>query len=355
MDNTRDIIVIVDDDMTNLTVARRSLSDSYDVFVVPSGEKLFSILGKVVPDLILLDIEMPVMDGYAVLEILKSNELTEKIPVIFLTAKIDPDSEIKGLNLGAVDYITKPFSHELLKKRIDLHIVFEKQKQTLLTHNVSLRSEVDKKAKTVMELQNAIIKAVAELVECRDNITGGHIERTQHSLKLLVRLLIENDLYTDELSSWDLDLFVKSSQLHDVGKISIKDDILMKPGKLTNDEFEVMKKHTEHGVNVIKRIEERTTENEFLRFAETMAGSHHEKWNGMGYPHGLKGDEIPLMGRLMAIVDVYDALTDERPYKKAFTHEESISIIREEKGKHFDPYITDIFLKYEKQFCDSRR
>ena len=276
MDSIRDTIFIIDDDMTNLTVARKSLSGKYDVFVAPSGEKLFLLLDKITPSLILLDIEMPEMDGYVVIKKLKADERTKHIPVIFLTAKIDPDSEIKGLSLGAVDYITKPFSQELLTKRVDLHILFEKQKKELLRHNLTLEGEIDKKTRTVWELQNAILKTVAELVERRDNVTGGHIERTQHYLSLLVDFLFEHDIYTDELSTWDIDLFIMSSQLHDVGKISISDEILMKPAKLTDKEFEQMKNHTIYGVDIIRKIEDSTTENDFLSYAEIMAGSHHE-------------------------------------------------------------------------------
>ena len=350
MENSRDVIIVVDDDITNLTAARNFLSGKYDVFTAPSGEKMFLLLKKITPILILLDIEMPDMDGYKVMEKLKKKEKTAHIPVIFLTAKIDPESEIKGLSLGAVDYITKPFTRELLIKRLDLHIIFEKQKKELLKNNLSLEWEVDKKTRMVLELQNAILKTVAELVECRDNITGGHIERTQYYLKLLVDFMIEHDVYTEELLSWDIDLFAMSSQLHDVGKISIKDEILMKPGKLTEAEFDEMKKHTTNGVEIIRNIKSNTTENIFLHSAEIMAGSHHEKWDGTGYPFGLKGEDIPLQGRLMAIVDVFDALTDERPYKKAFSHEKSIEIIREGRGTHFDPLITDVFLMHEKEF-----
>jgi len=353
MNKSCEIIIIVDDDITNLTAARNDLAGRYNVATVPSGEKLFQLLEKTSPALILLDIEMPDMSGFEVIKKLKSKEKTSHIPVIFLTAKIDPESEVEGLSLGAVDYITKPFSRELLLKRIDLHILFEKQRKELLKHNLSLKSEVNKKTKSIIELQNAILKTVAELVESRDNVTGGHIERTQHYLRLLVDFLLEHGIYTEELSSWDIDLFIMSSQLHDVGKISIKDDILMKQGKLTDEEFEEMKKHTVYGVEIIRKIEESTTENEFLHYAEILAGSHHEKWNGKGYPYGLKGEEIPLMARLMAIVDVYDALTDERPYKKAFSHEKSVNIIRQEKGAYFDPLIAEVFLLHEKEFKKS--
>jgi len=341
---------MVDDDITNLNVARNNLAGKYNIVTVPSGEKLFFLLKNITPSLILLDIEMPVMNGYEVLRILKENKMTADIPVIFLTARLDPKSEIAGLDLGAVDYITKPFSQELLIKRIDLHLLLEKQRRELLTYSYSLESEVDKKTRTVLELQNAIIQIIAELVECRDSITGGHIERTQHYIRLLIDYLLEHNVYTDELSSWDIDLFVMSSQLHDVGKITIRDGILLKPGKLTEDEYEEMKFHTVSGADIIKRIEENTTESEFLSYAAALADSHHEQWNGTGYPYGLKGDEIPLQGRLMALVDVYDALTNDRPYKNAFSHEEAVKIISESSGTHFDPMIADVFLLHEKEF-----
>jgi len=341
---------MVDDDITNLNIARNSLSENYSIITIPSGEKLLMLLESISPSLILLDIDMPVMDGYEVIKKLKETRRTANIPVIFLTAKVDPMNEVKALNLGAVDYITKPFSRELLIKRIDLHILFERQKKELLNYSLSLKSEVDKQSRNVIELQNAIIKIIAELVECRDNITGGHIERTQYYIRLLMDNLIEHDVYKDELSQWDIDLFVMSTQLHDVGKISIKDNILMKPGKLTHEEFEEMKKHAVAGVDIIRKIEESTTQSEFLTYAAALAGSHYEKWDGSGYPYKLKGEEIPLHGRIMAIVDVYDALTNDRPYKTAFSHEKAISIIEEESGKHFDPHIAEIFLKYESDF-----
>jgi len=346
----QETIIMVDDDVTNLTVATNNLMEKYNFFTAPSVTKLFSALSKVDPDLILLDIEMPEMDGYEVIKLLKSTEKTASIPVIFLTGKIDPASEVKGLDLGAVDYITKPFSNELLVKRIDMHLLVERQRKALLSYSQNLETEVDKKTRTVFELQNAILKAVAELVERRDSVTGGHIERTQQYLRLLVDFLLEYGVYAEELASWDIGLFIMSSQLHDVGKISIKDDILMKQGKLTEAEFEEMKKHTVSGADIIRGIEDNTQENEFLKYAETLAVSHHEKWDGSGYPYGLKGSEIPLMGRLMAIVDVYDALTNDRPYKKAFSHDEALDIIKEGFGKHFDPQMEDVFLARENEF-----
>jgi len=344
-------VIMVDDDITNLLVAKNALVDKYEVFTVPSGKKLFQLLEKVTPDLILLDIEMPEMNGYEVMKLLKDSKDTKEIPVIFLTGRIDPESEIEGLDMGAIDYITKPFSKQLLLKRVEVHMTIELQRKELKRYSTSLEGIVDEKTKQVFELQDVILKTVAELVECRDNITGGHIERTQSYLRLLVEALLIKGIYADEISSWDINLFVMSSQLHDVGKISIKDSILMKPGKLTDEEFDEMKKHTVYGMDIIKRIEDNTSENAFLKHAEIMAGTHHEKWDGSGYPNRLKGEEIPLQGRLMAIIDVYDALTNDRPYKKAFSHEEALKIIIAGRGTHFDPLIADAFIENEREYC----
>ena len=336
-------------------MARNALAAKYDVFTVPSGKKLFQVLEKVTPDLILLDIEMPEMNGYDVISELKKTAGTADIPVIFLTAVIDPKSELKGLGLGAIDYITKPFSQQLLLKRVDVHLLAELQKKKLQMYSCGLEEMVDEKRRTIFELQNAILRTVSELVESRDCVTGGHIERTQAYLEILINALLENDIYTEELSSWDIGLFIMSSQLHDVGKISIKDNILMKPDRLTGDEFNKMKWHANYGMNIIMKIERSTRENSFLRHARIMAGSHHEKWDGTGYFLGLKGEDIPLQGRLMSIVDVYDALTNNRPYKKALPHKEAIKIIEKGIGTHFDPKIGETFIRYEKEFERSAR
>jgi len=353
MESKRRKIILVDDNITNLNIGRNVLIDVYDVFTVPSGEKLLKILEKIIPDLILLDIEMPEMNGYETIKILKSNEETAHIPVIFLTAKGDAGSEFEGLSLGAIDYISKPFSPPLLLKRIEVHLLVESQKKELKNYNDNLQEMVKEKTRTVIELQNAVLKTFAEMVEFRDDITGSHIERTQMYLKIMIDGLLQDNYYKEEVSSWDLDFLIQSAQLHDVGKIAIKDSILKKTGKLTVDEFNEMKNHTTFGVTVIKKIKENTSENSFLKHAEIFAGSHHEKWDGTGYPLGLKGNDIPLQGRLMAIVDVYDVLTNERPYKKALSHEESVKIIKEESGKHFDPRLVKIFLAYEKEFLET--
>ena len=350
-------VILVDDNPTNLAVGSAALEGHYGVLTLNSGARLIKILDKTTPDLILLDVEMPEMSGYDVIRVLKGNPATAGIPVIFLTARNDGESELEGLSLGAIDYITKPFSTPLLLKRIEVHLLVEDQKRELVRReeeltgfNENLREMVEEKTKTVVELQNAVLKTMAELVECRDGITGGHIERTQGFLSVLLEALAERGLYEEEAASWDLPLALRSAQLHDVGKIAIKDGILQKPGKLTEDEFEEIKTHTVFGEKVIERIREHTSEQAFLEYAKIFAGTHHEKWDGSGYPNGLKGEEIPLLGRLMAVADVYDALVSDRPYKKAFSHEEAVGIIASGRDKHFDPVLVDLFLEVSGEF-----
>jgi len=350
METEHKTIFLVDDDPTNLAVGSDALEEHYDVLTLNSGLRLLKLLESSLPDLILLDVGMPEMDGYEVIKIIKSKPKTAHIPVIFLTAKSDGESELKGLSLGAVDYIIKPFSAPLLLKRIELHLLVESQKQELIGFNNNLLDMVEARTKTVVELQNSILKTMAELVEFRDNITGSHIERTQAYLHALLKQLPKSGLHREEISRWNIELVLQSAQLHDIGKIAIKDSILQKPGRLTDEEFEEIKTHTVFGEKIIEKIKESTTDQAFLEYAGVLAVSHHEKWDGSGYPKGLAGDEIPLLGRIMAIADVYDALVSERPYKKAFTHSEAVGIIMEGKGKHFDPVLADLFMEVSDEF-----
>jgi putative two-component system response regulator len=339
----RRTIFLVDDSITNLTMGRNVLTKYYNIATLESGERLLKMLEKTIPDMILLDVEMPEMNGYETIKIIKSKKETKDIPVIFLTAKTDSDSELEGLSLGAIDYITKPFSPPLLLKRIETHL-------ELANYNKHLQEMVEAKTKSVLELQNAILKTMAELVECRDDITGGHIERTTSYLGVLLNTLSARGLYEKEMASWNLNLVLQSAQLHDIGKIAVKDSILLKPAKLTPEEFEEMKKHTTFGEEVIKKMKNTVTEQAFLEHAEIFAATHHEKWDGSGYPRGIKGEDIPLQGRLMAIVDVYDALVSDRPYKKAFSHEEAVKIISDSRGGHFDPDLVDLFINISDEF-----
>jgi putative two-component system response regulator len=371
MADNRKTVFVVDDDLTSLAVAKVALRERYNALTVNSGAQLLKILEKSIPDLILLDIDMPEADGYETIKALKSNFRTADIPVVFLTAHSNSESELMGITLGAVDYIIKPFSAPLLLKRIEMHLMMEsqkhllesqnqelktqhyeleRQKQELIKFNSKLQEMVDAKVKTILELQGALLRSMAELVESRDDITGGHIERTQSYLGALLEALKAQGIYNGEVAGWDLNLVLMSAQLHDVGKIAVKDSILNKPGRLTPEEFEEVKKHTTFGGKVIDKIMESTSERTFLIYAKTFAMTHHEKWDGSGYPSGLKGEGIPLLGRLMAVADVYDALVSDRPYKRAFTHDEAVRIIMDGRGTHFDPTLADMFLSISDEF-----
>ncbi|MFP3154380.1 response regulator [Lachnospiraceae bacterium ZAX-1] len=346
MEKVQKKIIMVDDNVANLKIGKSILADHYATFTIPSAAKMFALLERSLPDLILLDIEMPEMDGYEAIKLLKKDAKTHNIPVIFLTARTDNGSELEGLSLGAVDYITKPFSPALLLKRIELHLLVEEQNGKLKHYNDNLRQMVEEKTQTVLDLQDTMLKTMANLVEFRDSVTGEHVERTGHVLGILLDCALERGTYKAQISDWDINLFLQSAQLHDVGKIAIRDDILLKPGRLTAEEFETMKKHTTYGVEIVEKIKSGAAESTiaFLDYAQILAGSHHEKWDGSGYPNGLKNEDIPLHGRLMAVADVYDALVSERPYKKAMTHEEAVKIIIEGRGSHFDPLLVDIFV-----------
>jgi len=341
--NSQKTIFIVDDNRSNLIVGKEALSGNYNVFTIISGPQMFKIFDRVVPDLILLDVEMPEMNGYDVLQLLKQDIKTAHIPVIFLTGLSSEDTELKGLSMGAVDYITKPFSKPLLLKRIELHL-------QLTDYHNNLEKMVEIKTREVVELKNAVLKTTAELVERRDSVTGNHIDRTQQYIKILLDASKKYGLYKKEVAAFDEKLVLQSSQLHDVGKISLKDSILLKPGKLSPHEFEEMKTHTTFGESIIQSIKDSTTDSDFLEYARIFAVTHHEKWDGSGYPKGLKGKAIPLLGRIMAIADVYDALVTLRPYKKAYSHSVAVEIIKDGKGSHFDPALVDLFLKVKNDF-----
>ena len=350
-DTKKRIIMLVDDNKTNLAMGKSILSEQYDVYALPSADKMFEFLNHITPALILLDIDMPGMNGHEAITLLKADKRYADIPVIFVTAKTAETDEFDGLALGAIDYVTKPFSPALLLKRIENHLLIQNQKLELQDFNDNLLKMVKEKAQQIFGLQAAIMISMAELVEFRDVITGRHINRTQRYLKKLTEHLIKDGVYADELIVWDMDVMLLSSQLHDVGKIGISDAILNKPGKLTAEEFEVMKSHAQKGVEVIEKMEQSSSLSSFLEHAKFFAGTHHEKWDGSGYPNGLAGMNIPLEGRIMAIADVYDALISVRPYKKSFTTQESAQIIMDGAGTHFDPVLTSIFRNIEDDFA----
>jgi putative two-component system response regulator len=344
MEEQNNCIFLVDDNPIYLNMGKSVLQDKYTVVTIPSGKKLLDILKKTKPALILLDVEMPEMSGYEVIKEIKSNPETAEIPVVFLTGKTEQESELTGLSLGAVDYITKPFAAQLLLKRIELQLLLQSQKNELQVFNESLTCMVKERTNDISQLQNAIITWTAEMVEFRDEETGQHVERVQGYLKLLLGAMGKTEKFAPESSVWDIEAFLESAPLHDVGKIKIKDDILLKKGQLTKEEFETMKLHTSYGKMLLESLQDKVPNQTFLDYAKILSHRHHERWDGSGYPDGLKGNEIPLQARMMALADVYDALVSKRPYKEAFSHEKAMQIISEGRGTQFDPDLTDLFI-----------
>jgi len=336
-------IFVVDDSNTNLTLAKEALKDQYRVMTLPSAAKMFALLEKVTPDLILLDIKMPEMNGFDALQQLKANASLTHIPVIFLTTMSDVSSEVRGFQLGVVDFVTKPFSAPVLLNRVKTHLDID---MLIRERTTELRQRTDQ----LKHLQNSIVFVLADMVEKRDLETGGHIERTTAFIRILLDAMLEQAVYIDEICDIDFELFASSARLHDVGKISISDVILNKPGQLTEEEFAIMKTHAEEGERIIDKIVLRAGDETFLQYAKLFAGYHHERWDGKGYPRGLVGTDIPLQGRIMALADVYDALISERPYKKPFSHEEAVKIIMKNSGTQFDPLIANVFYEERDKF-----
>ena len=349
--NKKKTIITVDDSLINLTVIKSILKPFYEVYPVSSAAKMFELLERVKADLILLDVEMPELNGYDAARLLKNNPESKDIPVIFVTAMNSEQNEMEGLELGAVDYIYKPFIAALLLRRIETHLSLADHKLELQKLNAAIHRKLVLKIGEISELQNSILNIVAGMVESRDGVTGSHIYRIQKYLNCMIDAMMDANTYFDEICSWDMDFLLPSSQLHDLGKIAISDAILNKAGKLTDEEFEIMKTHAQIGVDAISRMERSTSDSSFLQYAKTFAGAHHEKWDGSGYPNGLKGDNIPLEGRILMIADVYDALISARPYKEPFSHEKAVEIIKAGSGTQFDPWLIEVFETISDQFA----
>jgi putative two-component system response regulator len=351
MDLSNYTILIVDDTETNIDVLLEILGDDYNLSVAMDGKRALSLISERKPDIILLDIMMPEIDGYEVCRRLKADETTSAIPIIFLTAKVEENEEAKGLALGAVDYITKPISPPILKERIKNHLELKVSRDLLKNQNEILEEKVIMRTQQLGELQDVTMVAMGALAESRDPETGNHIRRTQFYINLLAQKLQDHPRFKHILSPEIITLMTKSAPLHDIGKVGVPDHILLKPGKLTNEEFKEMERHVIHGRNAIVAAEQTISKSDnFLFFAKEITYSHHEKWDGSGYPEGLTGDDIPVSARLMAIADVYDALISRRVYKPPFSHEKSLSIMQEGKGFHFDPDMIDAFLEISDQF-----
>jgi putative two-component system response regulator len=340
-------ILVVDDAPENIELLNLVLSGTYNIKVALNGEKALEIASNPadLPDLILLDVMMPGMDGYGVCRQLKTGQLTYKIPVIFVSALNDAQDESKGFEAGAVDYITKPVSTPIVRARVKTHLA-------LYDQNRLLEDRVRERTEELAHAQNVTYIGFAALAEFRDHETGAHIIRTQQYVRILAQYLSIHPRFQGYLGSEEIELLQKSAPLHDIGKIAVPDRILLKPGKLTPDEFEEMKKHTIYGRDAIAQAELAlgNVKNSFLRLAKEIAYTHHEKWDGSGYPQGLAGDDIPISGRLMAIADIYDALISRRVYKEAIPHEITVEIIANERGKQLDPDMVEAFLDLQDTF-----
>lgn len=348
-------ILAVDDTAANIDVLMDTLGEDYEMMVAMDGPSALETVANAVtegspPDLILLDIMMPGMDGYTVCERLRADPITADIPIIFLTALTDLASKTRGFQLGAVDYVTKPFEILEVRARVETHLSLAQARRALANQNQWLEEKVRQRTRELVQTQDITILALASLAETRDNETGGHIRRTQNYVRVLAEHLSE----TFSLDHASIDLLFKSAPLHDIGKVGIPDAILLKNGPLTDQEFEIMKSHPMLGMQAIATAEAASETGReastFLRFAKEIAYSHHERWDGTGYPQGLTGDAIPLSARLMALADVYDALISRRVYKAPFPHQQSVEMIREGRGSHFDPRVVDAFLARQEDF-----
>jgi putative two-component system response regulator len=351
-EDTRSIILVVDDTPDNLKLMSALLKDTYRVKIANGGEKALAIAqSDTPPDLILLDIMMPEMDGYEVCRRLKSNQKTKDIPVVFLTAMTATEDEEKGLKLGAVDYITKPISPPIVLARVETHLKLKASADFLKNKADFLEAEVNRRTQEVVAIQDVTILSMASLAETRDSDTGNHIRRTQRYVLLLAKKLWDHPRFAGYLDENRINLLFKSAPLHDIGKVGIPDRILLKPARFEPQEFEIMKSHTTLGRDAIEHAEQSLgMPVEFLSLAKEIALSHHEKWDGTGYPNGLSGDDIPIPARLMAVADVYDALISRRIYKEGMSHEKALQIILDGSGTHFDSDVVDAFQELAEEF-----
>ena len=345
-------VMVVDDTPDNLSLMNLLLKDHYTIRIANSGERALKLAATGnPPDLILLDIMMPGMDGYEVCRQLKADPKMRDIPVIFLTAKSDAEDEKKGLELGAIDYITKPISPAIVLARVKTHLSLKSSADFLRDKNEYLEAEVSKRTREVDAIQDVTILAMASLAETRDSDTGNHIRRTQFYVKALAEKLQNHPRFSHYLTAHNIAMLYKSAPLHDIGKVGIPDRILLKPGRFEPEEFEIMKRHSALGRDAIEYAERSLGTNvEFLSMAKEIALSHHEKWDGSGYPEGLAKDGIPISARLMAVADVYDSLISRRIYKEGMSHEKALSIMLEGKSSHFDPDIVDAFVEIQDEF-----
>jgi putative two-component system response regulator len=344
-------VLVVDDNPDNITLISGLLRQLYQIKVAINGAKAITMIKKNPPDIILLDVVMPEMDGYEVCRALKNDIDFWDIPIIFLTAQNDIQAESKGFKLGAADYITKPVSPPILLSRVKTHLDLKKASDFLKSQNHFLEKEISRRTREVALIQEVSIMAMAALAETRDSETGLHLQRTKLYVSELCEELARRDGYEKSLTREIIDTIVASAPLHDIGKVGIPDAVLLKPGKLTTAEFEIMKNHAILGREAIIKAELIMDRREtYLKYPKEIVSSHHEKWDGSGYPQGLSGEQIPLSARIVALADAYDAITSERVYKNAVSHEEAMAIIKADSGRHFDPMVVSAFLQVHEKF-----
>lgn len=348
-------VLVVDDSKTDMLMIKSILFD-YDLLFAYDGlEAMEAIAQNSEIDLVILDLNMPKMDGFEVLQAIRDNVSYQHLITLILTNHDETENEIRGLDLGAVDYIRKPLNMESLRKRIEIHLHLKQARKCIEEQNAQLEKRVAERTRELVATRNITIHALIGLLEVRNIESSNHALRTQWMMRALCEQLKNNPKFANTLTEQYMEELFNTAPLHDIGKVGIPDHILLKPGKLTSEEFEVMKLHTTFGVEALSRelrVEEAAS---FILTAIEIAGCHHEKYNGTGYPKGLKSEQIPLGGRLMAIVDVYDALTSKRVYKEEMSHEESMNIILSERGQHFDPVIVDAFVAVEAEIRAIRR
>lgn len=342
----RESILIVDDTPANLELLAGMLRQKqYRVRPALSGKLALQAALNDPPDLILLDINMPEMDGYEVCRQLKADRRSADVPVIFISALNETVDKIEAFSAGGVDYVTKPFQFEEVNARVETHLKLHRLQAALENHNRNLTTLVQAQVSEISEAQMAMIFALAKLSESRDDDTGGHLERVQMFCRILATQLAEATPYGEIIDGRYIENIFQTSPLHDVGKVSIPDAILLKSDKLTGEEFELMKRHTVVGAETLETVRRHYPKNMFIAMGIEVARSHHERWDGGGYPDGLTGEMIPLSARIMAVADVYDALRSRRSYKPALPHDESLGIITRGRGTQFDPDVVDAFVR----------
>lgn len=337
-------ILVVDDTKENLDMLSIFLaSNGYFVRPVPNGKMAIKACEIEPPDLILLDINMPGMNGYEVARHLKNNPVLREIPIIFVSGFHEEKNIVRGFESGSVDYITKPFRVNELLARIETHLKLYRTQRELKYYTDHLEKLVSQQVAMLTKSYKATIFAMAKLAEYRDDETGKHIERVRSYARAISKRIAEKTIYKESVNEAFVYCIFEAAPLHDIGKVAIPDKILLKPGPLSHEEMEIMKRHTVIGASVLMEVKEKCGSNEFLTMSVDIAMSHHERWDGAGYPKKLKGSAIPLPARIVAIADVYDALRSKRPYKEPVTHENAVKIILNERGKQFDPVIVDAF------------